>query len=1742
MTGVVLTLASMSWGSEVFDNFDYGEANGLYWEIRISGWEAEITYVRDNKYATYFTGSDLFVPKSIAGRTIVGVIEIAQLPNIPGNKYIETVRLPDTIQYLQAGLFRGCTSLRSVRLSSSLTEIADSLFCGCSSLESMDIPKSITTIEKYSLSGTAFTSVAIPSSVKRIGTGAFSNCNKLKSISVPASTEIGDGAFRSCSSLQSFNIPSKATSISAGMLQNCTSLNEIEIPASVVSIEGSAFQGCSNLVDVSFGATSKVETISVSAFSDCSSLATISLPKSLAQLYRGAFAGCSSLKYVCLEGELPSVEDKYTETWVESGAFRTVEYWEKTLFKSTPADLIVYVPADSASASWKGKTWPYPDEDGRLVMTYKDTVAVTFDANGGETATVIKAYSGLDPYGELPVPTRLGYSFAGWWTEKEGGNQVLPDTRAGDDVTYYAHWTLVATCDIDNGVLTNVKLGENVSSFTIPDGVTSIGRSAFAYCRGLKSVIIPDSVTSIGYSAFKGCSGLTSLTIPDGVTSIGDYAFLWCSSLTSVTIPDGVRSIGMSAFKGCSGLTSLTIPDGVTSIGASAFTWCGDSLFDTTTIPGVRLLDGWIVDCVSPPSGHLDVVGVRGIANSVFRNSSGLTSVMIGDGVTSIGDSVFRGCGGLTSVTIPDSVTSIGNSAFHDCAGLTSVTIGNGVTNIGGNAFCHCSRLTSVTIPDAVTSVGGAAFYACSGLTSVTIGEGVTSIGYSAFKGCIGLTSVIIPDGVTSIGHSAFEGCSGLTSVSIPASVMTIGKDAFYGCNGIREATVPGWQCGVPFRNVTSLIISVGTTNIESRAFYDCWRLTSVSIPTSVTTIGKDAFYGCNGIREATVPGWQCGVPFGYVTNLIISVGTTKIEYDVFNRCDRLKSVTIPDSVTSIGDKAFEWCSGLKSVIIPDSVTSIGYSAFKGCSGLTSLTIPDGVTSIGDYAFSWCSSLTSVTIPDGVTSIGYEAFYGCSGLTSVTLPASVTSIGVSAFIYCVNLSEVYAPAAVKSQIVDAFGGSQNLRNVKVYCGDVYVKLAVDDDCVGMGTVSGNGAYSAGKKVTLKATPAKGCVFAGWRRAEDSAPYQDELLSKEASFAYVVPTNHVTIVARFAKGDDDAASLVVNVEDVTTAADGTIGTLGEDGKYSLDLSTFVSSLSQPKLAVSGLPSGVKYDAKTMTVSGKATKPGVYEVTVSATNATVKKPVTATFSLVVPNLTCDALPNLMPETYAYGTVQCGVAFDPGLVDCSPEDGWAVKVAGLPVGLKYDAKTGKITGVPTKAGTFTVTFTATKGKEKEVATITLTTEALPTWAAGTFTGYVKENGGSTVFGPATMTVAASGKISGKFTLSGTNWTFAAASYAAVDGEGFIVDAVAKAGKATMPVEMRLYGSSSPDTDGKPLVNASAEGGFGGSDDTYIYLWRNMWKDKATSAETKAVLAGWEGVYTLSMEDGGYASLTVGKNGDVKVAGKLADGTALSATSPFMYDICKDFFTVFALSPSAYKGGFVYLPVGFGTERGRLDGLGHALVWSSRNPQATYAYGEGFERWTQFTGAYYDKAKKLSDYYEALQFATEAPVLYYTFKETYLGGNNRKTTESYMADAYAADTLGQEGTTVSAAEKGFAVAKATKPVQDRETKEWYYEGANDGALALSFAQATGIFKGSYTFWYDYVSAYDGTKPDGKRETYAHASKKVSFEGILVQGEEPKMNGFYLWDATGVYEDEKTGKEKTYKYKESFPVMLLSE
>ena len=203
-------------------------------------------------------------------------------------------------------------------------------------------------------------------------------------------------------------------------------------------------------------------------------------------------------------------------------------------------------------------------------------------------------------------------------------------------------------------------------------------------------------------------------------------------------------------------------------------------------------------------------------------------------------------------------------------------------------------------------------------------------------------------------------------------------------------------------------------TIIGDDAFLLCYSLSSITIPNSVTSIGDNAFNG-SSLTSITIP------------NSVTSIGNW-----AFEDCSSLESVTIGNSVTSIGERAFEACSSLTSITIPNSVTSIGSGAFQYCSSLSSITIPNSVTSIGSSAFNGCSSLTApvynahcfaymptsfegaYTIPDGIKQIAGGAFSGCSSLSSITIPESVTSIGGAAFSNCSSLSSISIPNSVTS--------------------------------------------------------------------------------------------------------------------------------------------------------------------------------------------------------------------------------------------------------------------------------------------------------------------------------------------------------------------------------------------------------------------------------------------------------------------------------------------------------------------------------------------------------------------------------------------------------------------------------------------------------------------------------------------------------------------------------------------------------
>ena len=529
---------------------------------------------------------------------------------------------------------------------------------------------------------------------------------------------------------------------------------------------------------------------------------------------------------------------------------------------------------------------------------------------------------------------------------------------------------------IEKGIL--IKYNGTLKEVTIPNYVKIIGRGAFEKSE-IERVIIPDSVTSISNSAFWDCKSLTSISIPNGVTSIGNSAFSYCKGLTSITIPDSVTSIGDGAFRGCS-ITKATIPTIAISyirnsnlkevvitsgenILPSAFENCSKLrsivIADSVTSIGKYAFEGCPIKTASIPA----------MAGSYIKNPK-LKAVIITSGDT-IDSYALSFCSSLTSVTIGNGVTSIGNSAFEGCDSLTTISIPDSVTSIGKSAFDYCS-ITKATIPTiAISCIKN------SNLKEVVITSGEKIPAY-AFSFCDSLASVTIGNGVTSIGDSAFSYCKSLTSVTIGDGVTSIGDSAFYDCP-ITKATTPTVAISyIKNSNLKEAVITSGK-NIPAYAFSNCSKLTRIEISDSVTSIGDDAFDGCS-ITKATIPTMAISYIKNPKLKEVVITSGENIPACAFSSCENLTTISIPDNVTSIGYLAFYGCSitkatiptqaipyinnsNLKEVVIT-SGKNIPKSAFKDCSSLTSITIPNSVTSIGDDAFHGCKSLTSITFLD----------------------------------------------------------------------------------------------------------------------------------------------------------------------------------------------------------------------------------------------------------------------------------------------------------------------------------------------------------------------------------------------------------------------------------------------------------------------------------------------------------------------------------------------------------------------------------------------------------------------------------------------------------------------------------------------------------------------------------------------------------------------------------------------------------
>lgn len=364
-----------------------------------------------------------------------------------------------------------------------------------------------------------------------------------------------------------------------------------------------------------------------------------------------------------------------------------------------------------------------------------------------------------------------------------------------------------------------------------------------------------------------------------------------------------------------------------------------------------------------------------------------------GSTIKGIGAEAFKNKDLVTSIVIPTTVTSIGKDAFYGCESLTELNldymsiyhIANSPFGLDDNLITWGASPSWDTYPISYTNLKkiGLDFNKSTGSIFRARGDIVDKDGILNIPSSVdGIKVISIDGGYDSDNINGYNmGGKNITQINMPDTVVKIGEKMFYNTNGINN-------------NLVDVRLSNSLESIGANAFDGCSNV-KLYIPDSVTTIGNWAFNKVNTVN-LKFPKW-----YG-AHNIILRDGVTAIPDGAFSDSSingYLKTIILPDTIKSIGERAFHGCTGLSAIDIPDGVTSIGKLAFSGCTSLTDIVIPNGVTSIKQQTFENCSALINISIPDGVTSIEQRAFYGCRFL-EIDLPNTLTTIGNEAFYSC----------------------------------------------------------------------------------------------------------------------------------------------------------------------------------------------------------------------------------------------------------------------------------------------------------------------------------------------------------------------------------------------------------------------------------------------------------------------------------------------------------------------------------------------------------------------------------------------------------------------------------------------------------------------------------------------------------------------------------------------------------------------
>ena len=516
-------------------------------------------------------------------------------------------------------------------------------------------------------------------------------------------------------------------------------------------------------------------------------------------------------------------------------------------------------------------------------------------------------------------------------------------------------------CELGDGAFQNCT---SLKSMYISGLVSGIPNYAFENCASLTSLTISDagSLKSIGESALQGCASLANIIIPKGVTHIGDRAFADCAAALSLDLPRSLIGIGEYAFSGCAELKELAIPFNTTNVGFGAFAGCNS--LTTLKTP--------FIGCSATSNNYLAAIFGAETYMDTYVVPENLKTVTV-NGICDVADYAFYGIKSLKYLYLTGEIASIGNYSFADCTNLRELHLGPTVQTIQSTAFLNCYVLfeiwnnTALTIEVGSQNYGGIAQYALA-----VYGVDETRMDY--------------------------------VKVNDFSCVQT--ETGWYITDYIGENS--DWVLPDVFTNQED--DEVDAYALPAYVFAENRQVKTLKVGRGVTGVGQGAFMACPNLESV---------------NAISAKQWARLERNTFSACSAMLTVTLPNAMVYIGEKAFEANQALQEISLPDELTELGERAFYACQSLKDVTIPQKVETLGESIFEGASSLETVDLSNTLfTNLPTATFYDCVSLTTVnTDGANFEYIGDSAF-YNTALTKFVFPSSLQIIGLSAFAYSK----------------------------------------------------------------------------------------------------------------------------------------------------------------------------------------------------------------------------------------------------------------------------------------------------------------------------------------------------------------------------------------------------------------------------------------------------------------------------------------------------------------------------------------------------------------------------------------------------------------------------------------------------------------------------------------------------------------------------------------------